>query len=77
MKRMFVLGGVCCLALLSGCSTTRDGYAFMGIIEVQEGTYADAGSTSLGVRTEEITGPNEPSGDQISLFWGLINISDY
>lgn len=51
---------------------------FLGIVKTNPGSYRyveDAGS--IVIRTDELWCRRDFSGDNISLFWGLININDY
>lgn len=76
-------------ALFSGCVghdtaykgpgvTAEASHNFLGIVKTNPGSYRyvdDAGS--IVIRTEDLWCRRDFSGDNVSLFWGLVNINDY
>lgn len=76
-------------ALLAGCKTSpttaqldaleqpnRD-RNFLGIVHEQPGSFTSPSAASFPVRSRELVSRNYMTGDQVSLFWGLIRFQDY
>lgn len=58
--------------------TAETSHNFLGIVKTNPGSYRNVDlSTTLLIRTEDLWCRRDFSGDNISLFWGLININDY
>lgn len=50
----------------------------LGIVKTNPGSYRYVEeSSSIVIRTEDLWCRRDFSGDNVSLFWGLININDY
>lgn len=70
---LFVLAGCATHKTRAGRETTLLG----GLAEVKTGSYEPVASTSADVDATKLVGRGNPSGDKISLLWGLITIHDY
>lgn len=76
-------------ALLSGCAGHDTDYTgasvaaepshnLLGIVETNPKSYRYVEpSSTLILRTDELWGRRDFSGNNLTLFWGLINICDY
>jgi len=76
-------------AFLSGCVghdtdykgasvSAEASHNFLGIVKTNPSSYRYVEpSDSLVLRTDELWCRRDFSGDNISLFWGLVNICDY
>ena len=53
-----------------------DRKTFLGIVEVEKGTYSPTTPLSFDVSTDEIVDRDNYSGDRVKLFWGLISFED-
>ncbi len=77
------------LVLLSGCNTgpttaqkermlkPNEGYNFFGIVKSEPGSFKQPSLTSANVSSSDVTTRDNFSGDNVTLFWGLISLQDY
>lgn len=80
---------VVALALFQGCRTSPtqaqlDNMVdpaiernFFGIVQERPASYHPRKVSSFPLRSREIVGRQNMTGDQVSLFWGLISFEDY
>lgn len=76
--------GLCAFAasVFSGCATqkTRSGRnnSFLGgLVVVNTGSYLPPGPNNIHVDGTRFDGRVNPSGDEVSLFWGAFSYTDY
>ncbi len=87
LKSLIALVAVGAVTLLStGCTTftAKDDYRFrngevnlMGIYKHETDSYDAVDPTTISLYTSEIIPRYNPSGDRITLLWGLGTIADY
>ncbi len=75
-------------AALVGCTTydtpnhgrnvsMEPSHNFLGIVQVESGSFATNEQTTIGVNMREFSGRRITSGDRITLLWGAITLTDY
>ncbi len=75
-------------ASLAGCTTydtpnhgkavtMEPSHNFLGIIKVENGSYASNNRATIQLRTDELYTRRTTSGDRITLLWGAITLTDY
>ncbi|MGF1449401.1 MAG: hypothetical protein ACFB20_08300 [Opitutales bacterium] len=87
LKSLAALVAVGAVTLLStGCTTftAKDDYRFrsgevnfLGIYKQEKKSFDEIDDTTLALYTDEIIPRFNPSGDRITLLWGLGTIADY
>ncbi|MEZ0216864.1 MAG: hypothetical protein ACAH89_07010 [Rariglobus sp.] len=83
-SKTFLTLAICAVAasLFSGCSTqkTRTGRnnSFLGgLVTYNTGSYLPVSPTAIDVDATQFLGRVNPSGDQLSLSYGLLTFRDY
>jgi hypothetical protein len=70
------------LLLANGCAKQNNPYSqketnFLGIVKSSPGSFNLSSPTGSIVHTDDLISRKNFSGDEISLFWGLVKIQDY
>lgn len=71
------------LAFASGCATRntssggKETNVLGGAMIVSKDSFQPTTPATLDADTSKIVGKNGPSGNKVSLFWGLITLKDY
>jgi hypothetical protein len=82
-KLPLTLASVALLAFASGCAsrTTSTGgketTVLGGAVTVAKDSFQPVPPTTVNADTSKIVGKNGPSGNKVSLLWGLITLHDY
>ena len=50
---------------------------FLGMVKYSPESYANTGFATLAISTDELFARKDFSGNQLSLFWGIVTIKDY
>lgn len=75
-----VLGAV---LLLSGCATKttagggRETNVLGGAVAVSTGSFQPTNAATIDADTSKIVGRGNPSGNKVTILWGLITLHDY
>lgn len=70
-------------AFTSGCATRttssggKETNILGGAVTVAKDSFQPTGPATIDADTSKIVGRNGPSGNKVSLFWGLITLHDY
>jgi hypothetical protein len=71
------------LAFASGCATRntssggRETTVLGGAVTVSTASFQPTTPTTIDADTSKIVGRNGPSGNKVSLLWGLLTLHDY
>jgi len=75
---------VCAIAasLFSGCSTQktrtgRNNSVLGGLFTYDTGSYKPVSNTTMDIDGTQLLGRVNPSGTQVSAFWGVVTLHDY
>ena len=50
---------------------------FFGIMKYEEASFIPSGNSTAILKTSDVIDTRNPSGDKLTLFWGLIEINDF
>ena len=69
--------------LLVGCTSRKTAPPpqaqtnVLGVVKTRPGSYAKLSPTSINVHTDELGVVDEYTGNNTSLFWGVVTVADY
>ena len=67
--------------ILTGCNSDNRYHAdkgtnFLGIMKTKPGSFEPESPDSITIKTSDIVNAQDPSGDEVELFWGLVSFKD-
>jgi hypothetical protein len=83
MKAKLALAAIACGLVLSGCATRttagggRETTVLGGAVTVASKSFQPTNPATVDADTSKIVGRNGPSGEKVTLLWGLITLHDY
>ena len=82
-KYAFVVAGLAALVVTSGCATRttssggRETSVLGGAVTVSKDSFQPTPPATLDTDVSKIAGKNGPSGNKVSVLWGLLTFRDY
>ena len=71
------------LALVSGCASRntisggKETIVMAGVVTVATESFQPINPATINADTSKMVGKNGPSGDKVTLFWGLLTFHNY
>ena len=88
IMKQFALATLIASAAMVGCTTydtphhgrnvsMEPSHNFLGIVKLESGSYSPSEPDTINMNMGELFGRRATSGDRVTLFWGMITLTDY
>lgn len=81
-KLLLLLSSLIYVWMFAGCAERRAQMAssetnLLGVVKIEEESYGSTGPNTIPIHTDELFTRRNPSGEKVTILWGLITLKDY